>query len=69
VEAAQVDLSIYSVEGRLIRTLASGVRVAGEHQERWDGRDDRGQRVASGVYFYRLSAGTFVAQKKLVVLN
>jgi hypothetical protein len=69
VDAAVTDLSIFGVDGRRVRTLVSGVKVAGEHEVTWDGRDDRGQRVASGVYFYRLSAGSFVAQKKLVLLK
>ena len=63
-----MDLSIYSVDGRRIRTLVSGTLPAGEHDARWDGRDRDGRRVAGGVYFYRLVAGSFVGQKKLVLL-
>jgi subtilisin family serine protease len=54
---ATVDLRIFDVAGRLIRTLASGERrEAGLQQIRWDGRDAGGSRVASGVYFYRVDA-------------
>ncbi|MEZ5064430.1 MAG: right-handed parallel beta-helix repeat-containing protein [bacterium] len=66
--SARVDLSIYSVDGRRIRTLVSGTLPAGERDARWDGRDREGRRVAGGVYFYRLAAGSFVDQKKLVLL-
>ncbi|MGH7601195.1 MAG: PKD domain-containing protein, partial [bacterium] len=54
--AGKVSLVIYDVRGALIKTLESGSRIAGEHIVRWDGRDNRGERVASGVYFYRLDA-------------
>ena len=67
--AGKVSLAIYDVSGRLIDTLESGNRAAGEHLIRWDGRDNRGERVASGVYFYRLTAGDFVATRKLVLLK
>ncbi len=54
--AGKVSLAIYDMRGALIQTLESGNRAAGEHVVRWDGRDSRGERVASGVYFYRLDA-------------
>ncbi len=52
-----VDLSVYSVEGRAIRRLASGSWTAGTWQVVWDGTDDSGNRVTPGAYFLRLSAG------------
>lgn len=52
----RVTLAIYDLLGRRIRTLVDGIRTAGTHQVRWDGRDDIGRIVASGVYFYRLTA-------------
>src|SRR5262249_55370277 len=48
------NLRIYNVAGRLVRTLVSGVLEAGAHQRVWDGRDESGALVGSGVYFYRL---------------
>jgi photosystem II stability/assembly factor-like uncharacterized protein len=71
--AGKVSLVIYDVSGRLIKALESGNRTAGEHTVRWDGRDSRGERVASGVYFYCLDtvsdngAATSLTRKLMVV--
>jgi hypothetical protein len=54
--AGKVSLAIYDMRGGLIKTLGSGNRTAGEHVVRWNGHGSRGERVASGVYFYRLDA-------------
>jgi flagellar hook assembly protein FlgD len=51
-----VTLAIYDLTGRVIATLEEGAKSAGKHTARWDGRDQNGQMVASGVYFYRLQA-------------
>ena len=53
---AHAELRIFDTRGSLVRTLVSGALEAGAHRERWDGTDDRGHTVASGVYFYRLNA-------------
>ena len=66
---SQVELSIYSVSGQRVRTLFSGSLPAGPHRQQWDGRDERGKRVASGAYLYRLSAGDFVATRQLMLLK
>ncbi len=69
-EAAQAPfrLDIYNVQGQRIRRLAEiqGV-VLGWHVARWDGRDDRGREVASGVYFCRLYGGSWIGSTKLVL--
>ncbi|MDH5271362.1 MAG: T9SS type A sorting domain-containing protein, partial [Candidatus Krumholzibacteria bacterium] len=62
-------LRVYAADGRLVRTLVDGVLDAGAHEMTWDGRDDRGRLVASGVYFYRLEAGRFQDAKKMVLLK
>ena len=67
-----VTIKIYNVTGRLVRTLDEGYRVAGyyltkDRAAQWDRRDDNGIKVASGVYFYRLEAGSFSDVKKMVV--
>jgi hypothetical protein len=69
VEAADVTLRIYNASGQLVRTLVDGHRAANAHTVSWDGRDSRGQTVASGVYFYRLNAGAFVQTRKMVLLK
>jgi hypothetical protein len=67
---AVVDLRVYDVAGRLVRTLASqSPQGAGEHDVVWDGRSDGGQRVGRGVYFCRLSAGVESATMKMVLLE
>ncbi len=65
-EPAEGTLSIYSADGKLVRTLALGHQPAGIYQNKsraayWDGRNEQGEPVASGVYFYTLTAGDFAA--------
>jgi hypothetical protein len=63
----RVTLSIYDVSGRLVRTLVDEPRSAGLYRQNWDGRNAGGAAVSSGVYFYRLRAGTFLETKKMVL--
>ncbi|NOX38887.1 MAG: T9SS type A sorting domain-containing protein [Calditrichaeota bacterium] len=66
---ADVDLSIFTITGQRIRTLVRGERSAGRYRVQWDGRDERGQPVSSGVYFYRLKAGTREQVRKMILLR
>jgi hypothetical protein len=66
---AHVTLTIYSVKGELVATLADGPMTEGQKELSWMGRDDGGRSVASGVYFYRLTAGDFVQTRKMVLLR
>ncbi len=66
--ATQVTIQLYNLTGQLVRTLVSGELAAGVHVVRWDGRDDHGQRVAAGVYFYSLKTEAFQQRKKMVLL-
>jgi flagellar hook assembly protein FlgD len=68
-EPARISLRIFDAGGRLVRVLAEDSRPAGRYTAVWDGHDGSGNRVASGMYFYRLSAGAFVETKKLVLLR
>ena len=65
------QLDIYDVRGRRVRRLVAGTSVlpAGPHEYRWDGRNEDGRAVSSGVYFVRLSAGRAVAHGKLVLVR
>ncbi len=65
----RVELSIYDLQGRLLRQLVEGYQFTGEYTQIWDGRDASGSMLPSGTYFYRLQAGRFRAQKKMVVLE
>ncbi len=64
-----VALNVYDVSGALVRTLANETRGPGAYQVQWDGRDENGCAVASGVYFYRLVAGSFTSTRKMVLLK
>ncbi|MEJ2720337.1 MAG: beta-propeller fold lactonase family protein, partial [bacterium] len=64
-----VTLNVYDVAGRLVRTLVDEKRRANRYTVMWDGRDNRGTPVASGVYFYRILAGKYRATKKMVVVK
>jgi flagellar hook assembly protein FlgD len=68
-QRARVRLSIYDVNGALVRTLANEVQPGGAHQVTWDGRNETGQQVASGVYFYQLVTEGFSQTKKMVLLK
>jgi uncharacterized repeat protein (TIGR02543 family) len=68
-QAGEVTIAIYNLKGQLICTLVSGAVAAGRHQVVWDGTDSTGEKVASGVYIYRLEAKGFVANKKLVLMK
>ena len=63
------SLEVFDALGRQVRVLARGATAVGRHAVTWDGRDSRGARVPSGVYFYRLTAGTYQEEKKMVVLR
>jgi VCBS repeat protein/flagellar hook capping protein FlgD/FG-GAP repeat protein len=64
---ALVDLRVYDVAGRVVRTLVSGTVSAGPHEAHWNGADDRGVRMAPGTYFYRLRAGDQQAVRALML--
>jgi hypothetical protein len=64
-----VSLKVYDVDGRLVRTLIDEKRDSGIHEVAWDGKDDHAREVASGIYFYRLNAGSFSETKKMVLLR
>lgn len=66
---ANVTLNIYNILGQKVKTLVSAPMPAGVHTVSWDGRDDHGGQVASGIYLYRLITGTFVQSKKLVLVK
>jgi hypothetical protein len=62
-------LAIYDLSGRHLATLFSGRADGREHSLRWDGRDERGYSMSSGVYFAKLSVGSESQSRKLVVLK
>jgi len=67
--AAHVTLDILNVLGQRVRTLVNDYREAGSYSVIWDGRSDDGSATASGVYFYRITAGNDQAVKKMMMLK
>ncbi|MCX5801250.1 MAG: T9SS type A sorting domain-containing protein [Candidatus Eisenbacteria bacterium] len=67
--AGKVSLQVFDVTGSLVRILVNGWREPGEYSEAWNGRADDGSASPSGVYFYRLKAGDFVATRKMVLMR
>ena len=73
-ESAEVTIRIYATSGVLVRTLALGYQPAGIYQYRsraayWDGKNEIGESVASGIYFYTLTAGNFTATGKMLIMK
>ncbi len=71
---AEVTITIYDTKGTLVRQLALGNQAAGYYAARgkaayWDGRNARGEAVASGIYFYQLRAGDYVASRRMVIVK
>jgi hypothetical protein len=67
--AANVELVIYDVEGRVVRRLLNEPFAAGLHRASWNGRNDTGSAVASGIYFYRLVAAGQTRTRKMILLK
>lgn len=68
-QSGPANLAIYNILGHRVRMLVEGVQKAGEQRIMWDGRDDDGAAVASGIYFYRLEAGGFTQTRRLTLLR
>lgn len=69
VAPTHVSLKIYDIRGALVRRLVDEQLAAGHHRASWDGRDSRGHRVGSGIYFCRLEAADFTETRRMVVLR
>lgn len=67
--ASKVEIQIYDLLGRKIKTLLNGQTAAGYHIIYWNGEDEFGGNVASGIYLYRLTARSFMQTKKMVLLK
>ena len=65
----QFSLNVYDRRGRLVKTLAEGFKAPGVYQAFWDGTSNNGQKVSSGVYFYRFASDRYNATRKMVMLK
>lgn len=68
-KACDVSVKVYNVSGQLVKTLVKGPQKAGYYAVSWNGRDEIGHAVRSGVYFYKMEAGEFQAIRKLVIVR
>jgi|SaaInl7_200m_RNA_FD_contig_91_369689_length_10527_multi_11_in_0_out_0_3 hypothetical protein len=65
----QVQLNVYNMRGQLVKTLVNDAKGEGSYQVQWDGSDNYGRRVSSGIFFYRIKAGEFSKTRKMVILK
>ncbi|UCB52776.1 MAG: T9SS type A sorting domain-containing protein, partial [Candidatus Zixiibacteriota bacterium] len=65
----EVEIVVYNILGQKVRTLLEEYQKAGRHRVLWDGRDDKGKEVSSGIYLYRIKTAEFAQTKKMVLLR
>ncbi|HRX76714.1 MAG TPA: FlgD immunoglobulin-like domain containing protein, partial [Candidatus Cloacimonadota bacterium] len=68
-EAGAVKVMVYNLKGQLVKNLVDTELSSGNHQIVWDGRDDRGSSVASGIYLYRMESSNFTATNKMMLMK
>ncbi len=68
-KAAKVSITIYNLTGQRVRTLVSQNQGSGRYTITWDGTDESGARVSSGIYFYRFTAGTVSLSKSMMLIK
>jgi len=67
--SSPVAIEIYNTKGQRVRTLVNESKATGNYTVRWDGKDENGQKVTSGVYFYKMNAGKFTSSKKMILMK
>lgn len=65
----ETRLVIFDLLGRHIRTLVNKKQPAGTYQVIWDGKDDEGKEIARGIYYYRITSGSFIKTKKMLFIK
>ena len=68
-EQADVEISIYNLIGQRVSTIVDEEKPSGSYSVTWDGTDDNGKPVATGIYFYRLKAGSIQETRKMMLLK
>lgn len=68
-EASDVQVTIYNIQGQQVRALVQDRQEAGYYRVTWDGRDDAGRAVSSGIYFYRFVSKGLVQTQKMLLLK
>lgn len=69
LEPSSVLLEIYNLRGQKVRTLVNEFKNTGKHSIVWNSRDDKGSSLPSGIYYYRMSAGTYTSTRKMVLME
>jgi hypothetical protein len=69
LKSCQVSLTIYNILGQKVKTLVEGYQVTGSKVVNWDGKDEKGKDLASGIYFYQLKAGEATQTKRMALLK
>jgi hypothetical protein len=64
-----IKVQVFNALGEKVKTLASGRHAGGRFTVMWDGTDERGSKLSSGAYYYRLISGTFISAKKMIMLK
>ena len=67
--ASRVKIVVHNLLGQPVKTLFEGEQTAGNYSVVWDGSDEYGEPVSSGIYFYRMTAGTFIETKKMLLIK
>lgn len=68
-EAVHVSLEIYNLKGQLVKNLVNDVKPAGNHVIVWNGKDNNGNSVSSGLYYYKMTAGKYSSTKKMIMMK
>jgi hypothetical protein len=68
-DASPVRVEIFNAKGQKVRTLVDAIQASGWYKAVWDGRDDKGLPVSSGVYMYRMTAGSYHSSKKMILMQ
>jgi hypothetical protein len=68
-DAQHVTIEVYNIRGQRVKTLVDGMYATGEHTVVWNGTDDNGRSVSSGIYFYRMSSADYTATKKMILMK
>jgi flagellar hook assembly protein FlgD len=66
---SNVEITVYDIEGREVKTLINSLQTAGYNRVTWNSTNNHGGTVASGVYFYRMTAEEFVDMKKMIIIK
>jgi hypothetical protein len=69
LQNGEVTINVYNLKGQKVKTLVNDTKAAGEHTVVWNGKDDSGNNVSSGVYFYKMQAGRYTSTKKMILMK